>query len=175
MDRGDLGGSARPSRGGYSGCSALRRGARKSAPPGWAGHPRTPPRLEAEHPGDAAPGRRGARRRWPGPGRRGGRGRPEDGGAGRHRTRPGRRPGRGVAAGVPGRGGDRVCGRARRGGEDTAHAAAGEAWAASGTPVRGLAVSAVAAGVLADESGLGSETLAKFLYEHDRRWSRTSG
>jgi conjugative relaxase-like TrwC/TraI family protein len=46
--------------------------------------------------------------------------------------------------------------------------AAGEAWAASGIPVRGLAVSAVAAGVLADESGLASETLAKFLYEQDR-------
>ncbi|MGH8973040.1 MAG: MobF family relaxase, partial [Acidimicrobiia bacterium] len=46
--------------------------------------------------------------------------------------------------------------------------AAGEAWAASSTPVRGLAVSAVAAGVLAEESGLAAETLAKFLYEQDR-------
>jgi conjugative relaxase-like TrwC/TraI family protein len=46
--------------------------------------------------------------------------------------------------------------------------AAGDAWASSGLPVRGLAVSAVAAGVLAEESGLPSETLAKFLYEQER-------
>jgi hypothetical protein len=46
--------------------------------------------------------------------------------------------------------------------------AAGDAWASSGLAVRGLAVSAVAAGVLAEESGLPSETLAKFLYEQAR-------
>jgi conjugative relaxase-like TrwC/TraI family protein len=46
--------------------------------------------------------------------------------------------------------------------------AAGDVWAASGITVRGLAVSAVAAGVLTEESGLSSETLAKFLYEQER-------
>jgi hypothetical protein len=46
--------------------------------------------------------------------------------------------------------------------------AAGDAWSSSGLAVRGLAVSAVAAGVLAGESGLPSETLAKFLYEQGR-------
>jgi ATP-dependent exoDNAse (exonuclease V) alpha subunit len=45
--------------------------------------------------------------------------------------------------------------------------AAGDAWALSGTLVRGLAVSAVAAGVLSEESGLASETLAKFLLEQN--------
>jgi conjugative relaxase-like TrwC/TraI family protein len=46
--------------------------------------------------------------------------------------------------------------------------AAADAWRLSGTAVRGLAVSAVAAGVLAEESGLPSETLAKFLHEQER-------
>ncbi|MGH9267110.1 MAG: AAA family ATPase, partial [Acidimicrobiales bacterium] len=40
------------------------------------------------------------------------------------------------------------------------------AWEASGVPVRGLAVSAVAAGVLSEEAGLASDTLAKFLCEN---------
>ncbi len=40
------------------------------------------------------------------------------------------------------------------------------AWEASGIPVRGLAVSAVAAGVLSEEAGLASDTLAKFLCEN---------
>ncbi len=39
-------------------------------------------------------------------------------------------------------------------------------WEASGVPVRGLAVSAVAAGVLTEEAGLASDTLAKFLCEN---------
>jgi conjugative relaxase-like TrwC/TraI family protein len=42
------------------------------------------------------------------------------------------------------------------------------AWSKSGVPVRGLAVSAVAAGVLGAESRLEAETLAKFLYENAR-------
>ena len=46
--------------------------------------------------------------------------------------------------------------------------AAAEAWARSGIPVRGLAVSAAAAGVLAAEAGIATDTVAKFLYEHDR-------
>jgi len=46
--------------------------------------------------------------------------------------------------------------------------AAANAWTASGIPVRGLAVSAAAAGVLQAEAGIGSETIAKFLFEHDR-------
>ena len=44
--------------------------------------------------------------------------------------------------------------------------AARAAWEASGVPVRGLAVSAVAAGVLNEEAGLASDTLAKFLFEN---------
>ena len=44
--------------------------------------------------------------------------------------------------------------------------AARRAWEAAGVPVRGLAVSAVAAGVLTEEAGLASDTLAKFLFEN---------
>ncbi|MGQ0615764.1 MAG: MobF family relaxase [Acidimicrobiia bacterium] len=46
--------------------------------------------------------------------------------------------------------------------------AAHDAWTASGVPVRGLTLSAVAAGVLATEAGVPSDTVAKFLFEHDR-------
>lgn len=45
--------------------------------------------------------------------------------------------------------------------------AAATAWRSSRTPVRGLTVSAAAAGVLQTEAGVGSETIAKFLHEHD--------
>ncbi len=58
--------------------------------------------------------------------------------------------------------------------------AARAAWEASGVPVRGLAVSAVAAGVLTEEAGLASETLAKFLFENakpapERQWRLRAG
>jgi conjugative relaxase-like TrwC/TraI family protein len=46
---------------------------------------------------------------------------------------------------------------------------AAAAWQASGVPVRGLAVSAVAAGVLQAEAGVPTDTVAKLLFEHDRR------
>ena len=46
--------------------------------------------------------------------------------------------------------------------------AAAEAWTRSGIPVRGLAVSAAAAGVLTAEAGIATDTIAKFLYQHDR-------
>ena len=46
--------------------------------------------------------------------------------------------------------------------------AARDAWAADGVVVRGLAVSAVAAGVLADEAGIPAETIAKFLHDGQR-------
>jgi conjugative relaxase-like TrwC/TraI family protein len=46
--------------------------------------------------------------------------------------------------------------------------AAARAWQTSGIRVRGLAVSAVAAGVLHAEAGIASETVAKLLFEHDR-------
>ncbi|MDP9020990.1 MAG: relaxase domain-containing protein, partial [Actinomycetota bacterium] len=46
--------------------------------------------------------------------------------------------------------------------------AAAEAWADRGIAVRGLAVSAAAAGVLETEADIASETIAKFLFEHDR-------
>jgi hypothetical protein len=46
--------------------------------------------------------------------------------------------------------------------------AAAHAWAATGIPVRGLAVSAAAAGVLQSGTGIASDTVAKFLHEHDR-------
>jgi conjugative relaxase-like TrwC/TraI family protein len=46
--------------------------------------------------------------------------------------------------------------------------AAAEAWSRSGTPVRGLAVSAAAAGVLGTEAGIPTDTLARFLLEADR-------
>ncbi len=53
-------------------------------------------------------------------------------------------------------------------GKSRAMGAAAEAWRQSGMAVRGLAVSAAAAGVLQAEAGIASETIAKFLYEHDR-------
>jgi conjugative relaxase-like TrwC/TraI family protein len=46
--------------------------------------------------------------------------------------------------------------------------AATQAWTATGIPVRGLAVSAAAAGVLAAETGMAADTIAKFLHEQDR-------
>ena len=46
--------------------------------------------------------------------------------------------------------------------------AAADAWGRAGMSVRGLAVSAVAAGVLQSESGIASDTVAKLLFEHDR-------
>ncbi len=45
---------------------------------------------------------------------------------------------------------------------------AAQAWGDCGIPVRGLAVSAAAAGVLEFEAGIATETIAKFLFEHDR-------
>ncbi|MGH9166150.1 MAG: MobF family relaxase, partial [Acidimicrobiales bacterium] len=58
--------------------------------------------------------------------------------------------------------------------------AARAAWECSGVPVRGLAVSAVAAGVLTEEAGLASDTLAKFLFENakpvpERQWRLRAG
>ncbi len=46
--------------------------------------------------------------------------------------------------------------------------AAAQAWEHCGIAVRGLAVSAAAAGVLEFEAGIATETIAKFLFEHDR-------
>jgi conjugative relaxase-like TrwC/TraI family protein len=46
--------------------------------------------------------------------------------------------------------------------------AAAQAWEDCGIPVRGLAVSAAAAGVLEFEAGIATETIAKLLFEHDR-------
>jgi hypothetical protein len=46
--------------------------------------------------------------------------------------------------------------------------AARQAWEAAGTKVRGVAPSAVAAGVLAEQAGIRSETLAKFLLDAAR-------
>ncbi len=46
--------------------------------------------------------------------------------------------------------------------------AAARAWVNSGMSVRGLAVSAAAAGVLQAEAGITSDTVAKFLLKHDR-------
>ena len=43
--------------------------------------------------------------------------------------------------------------------------AARQAWEAAGIPVRGVAPSAVAAGVLTEQAGIPSETLAKFLLD----------
>lgn len=65
-------------------------------------------------------------------------------------------------------------------GKSRAIGAATTAWRASGIPVRGLAVSAVAAGVLSTETGLPADTVAKFLFEHDRpdtddRWRLRRG
>ncbi|MDP9410292.1 MAG: AAA family ATPase [Actinomycetota bacterium] len=53
-------------------------------------------------------------------------------------------------------------------GKSLAMGAAADAWADSGIAVRGLAVSAAAAGVLTAEAGIATDTIAKFLYEHDR-------
>ncbi|MGH9287292.1 MAG: AAA family ATPase [Acidimicrobiales bacterium] len=53
--------------------------------------------------------------------------------------------------------------------------AAAAAWQASGVPVRGLAVSAVAAGVLRAEAGVPADTVAKLLFEHDRRGAASDG
>jgi conjugative relaxase-like TrwC/TraI family protein len=53
-------------------------------------------------------------------------------------------------------------------GKSRAMGAAADAWADSGVRVRGLAVSATAAGVLATEAEIPTETIAKFLYEHRR-------
>lgn len=47
-------------------------------------------------------------------------------------------------------------------------AAAAAAWAGSGIHVRGVAVSAMAAGVLAAETGMRCHTIAKLLAEYDR-------
>jgi len=47
--------------------------------------------------------------------------------------------------------------------------AARQAWEAAGVPVRGVAPSAVAAGVLTEQSGTRSETLAKFLSDASNR------
>jgi conjugative relaxase-like TrwC/TraI family protein len=53
--------------------------------------------------------------------------------------------------------------------------AARDAWAAGGTPVRGLAVSAVAAGVLAEEAGIPADTVAKFVHEARRNRDSSGG
>jgi conjugative relaxase-like TrwC/TraI family protein len=55
------------------------------------------------------------------------------------------------------------------------------AWTDTGIPVRGVAVSAVAAGVLQAEAGVPSDTIAKFLHEHakpdgpDPNWALRPG
>jgi conjugative relaxase-like TrwC/TraI family protein len=46
--------------------------------------------------------------------------------------------------------------------------AAAQAWEDCGIAVRGLTVSAAAAGVLEFEAGIATETIAKLLFEHDR-------
>ena len=53
-------------------------------------------------------------------------------------------------------------------GKTTTIGAAIEVWSDAGYPVRGLAVSAVAADVLAQEALVETDTVAKLLYEHDR-------
>src|SRR5581483_7920141 len=53
--------------------------------------------------------------------------------------------------------------------------AARDAWAGEGNAVRGLAVSAVAAGVLAEEAGIPADTVAKFLHDTHRRGDPTGG
>lgn len=47
--------------------------------------------------------------------------------------------------------------------------AARQAWEQAGIPVRGVAPSAVAAGVLTEQAGIGSDTLAKFLLDVSNR------
>ncbi|MGH9247682.1 MAG: MobF family relaxase [Acidimicrobiales bacterium] len=46
--------------------------------------------------------------------------------------------------------------------------AAADAWQRAGIAVRGVALSATAAGVLASEAGIRADTIAKLLHEHDR-------
>lgn len=46
--------------------------------------------------------------------------------------------------------------------------AAATAWTSCGIPVRGLAVTAAAAGVLTAETGMAADTIAKLLHEQDR-------
>src|SRR5207253_2323195 len=53
--------------------------------------------------------------------------------------------------------------------------AARDAWSPTGTAVRGLAVSAVAAGVLAEEAGIPTETVAKFLHDAHRNGNPAGG
>jgi len=53
--------------------------------------------------------------------------------------------------------------------------AARDAWAADGTAVQGLAVSAVAAGVLTEEAGIPADTVAKFLHNTRRSGDPTGG
>ena len=53
--------------------------------------------------------------------------------------------------------------------------AAWDAWTPTGTAVRGLAVSAVAAGVLAEEAEIPAETVAKFLHDANRNGNPTGG
>ena len=53
--------------------------------------------------------------------------------------------------------------------------AARDAWAADGVAVRGLAVSAVAAGVLAEEAGIPADTVAKFLHDARRSGNPSGG
>jgi hypothetical protein len=53
--------------------------------------------------------------------------------------------------------------------------AATAAWQACGVPVRGSAVSAVAAGVLQAEAGVRIDTVAKLLFEHDGRGAANDG
>jgi hypothetical protein len=54
-------------------------------------------------------------------------------------------------------------------------AAAREVWARERIPVRGLAVSAIAAGILAEEAGIPSETIAKFLHDVRQTGDATGG
>jgi conjugative relaxase-like TrwC/TraI family protein len=53
--------------------------------------------------------------------------------------------------------------------------AARDAWTDNGTPMRGQAVSAVAAGVLAEEAGIPADTVAKFLHDARRADNPTGG
>ena len=53
--------------------------------------------------------------------------------------------------------------------------AARDAWTPTGTAVRGLAVSAEAAGVLAEEAGIATETVAKFLHDTHRTGNPSGG
>lgn len=57
-------------------------------------------------------------------------------------------------------------------GKSRALRAAAAAWTSSGYPVRGMAPSAVAAGVLADEAAIAADTVAKFLHDHTQGLTR---